>query len=164
MARKAFYSFHYDPDNWRASKVRNMGVVEKNPLASSNKWEEIKQEGDDAIERWINANQKGRSIVIVLIGAKTAGRKWVKYEIEKGWNDGRALLGIHIHNLEDRLGNQSSKGSNPFGAFSVDGKKLSSVVKAYDPPRSTSSGVYNYISANLADWIEEAIAIRKLYS
>jgi hypothetical protein len=39
MARKAFYSFHYDPDNWRASKVRNMGVIEKNPLASSNKGE-----------------------------------------------------------------------------------------------------------------------------
>src|SRR5215212_11045978 len=124
MARKAFYSFHYDPDNWRASKVRNMGVIEKNPLASSNKWEEIKQEGDDAIKRWINTNQKGRSIVIVLIGAKTAGRKWVKYEIEKGWNDGRALLGIHIHNLTDRLGNQSSKGSNPFGAFKVGDKKL----------------------------------------
>ena len=141
-----------------------MGVIEKNPLASSNKWEEIKQEGDDAIRQWINANQKGKSIVIVLIGAKTAERKWVKYEIEKGWNDGRALLGIHIHNLEDRLGNQSSKGSNPFGAFSVDGKKLSSVVKTYDPPRSTSSGVYNYISANLADWIEEAVEIRKPYS
>lgn len=163
MVRKAFYSFHYNPDNWRASKVRNMGIIEKNPLASSNKWEEIKQEGDDAIRRWINANQKGRSIVIVLIGAKTAGRKWVKYEIEKGWKDGKALLGIHIHNLEDRLGNQSSKGSNPFKAFSVNGRNLSSIVKAYDPPRSTSSGAYNYISANLADWIEEAIEIRKLY-
>ncbi len=164
MARKAFYSFHYDPDNWRASKVRNMGVIEKNPLASSNKWEEIKQEGDDAIKRWINANQKGKSIVIVLIGAKTAGRKWVKYEIEKGWNDDRALLGIHIHNLTDRLGNQSSKGSNPFEAFKVGDKKLSSIAKTYDPPLSTSAGVYGYISANLADWIEEAIEIRKRYS
>ena len=163
MARKAFYSFHYVPDNWRASKVRNMGVIEKNPLASSNKWEEIKQEGDGAIKRWINDNQKGKSIVIVLIGAKTAGRKWVKYEIEKGWNDGRALLGVHIHNLEDRFGDQSSKGANPFAGFTVEGKKLSSIVKAYDPPRSTSSGVYNYISANLADWIEEAIEIRKSY-
>jgi hypothetical protein len=28
MPRKAFYSFHYVPDNWRASQVRNMGVVE----------------------------------------------------------------------------------------------------------------------------------------
>jgi len=50
------------------------------------------------------------------------------------------------------------------GAFKVGEKKLSSIVKAYDPPRSTSAGVYDYISANLADWIEEAIEIRKLYS
>ena len=82
MARKAFYSFHYVPDNWRASQVRNMGVIEQNPLASSNQWEEIKRQGDSAIKRWIDTNQKGRSIVIVLIGAKTAGRKWIKYEIE----------------------------------------------------------------------------------
>lgn len=70
----------------------------------------------------------------------------------------------HIHNLEDRLGDQSSKGKNPFEGFYVGEKKLSSIVKAYDPPRSTSAGVYNYISANLADWIEEAIEIRKRYA
>ncbi len=81
----------------------------------------------------------------------------------KGWKDGRAVLGIHIHNLEDSLGNQSSKGANPFGGFTVEGKKLSSIVKAYDPPYSTSKYVYSHISSNLADWIEEAIEIRKLY-
>ena len=161
MARKAFYSFHYKPDNWRVSKVRNMGVIEGNQLASDNEWEEIKLGGAPAIERWINAQQKGKSIVIVLIGAKTAERKYVKYEIEKGWNDNRALLGIYIHNLTDRDGNQSSKGANPFKAFKVGEKNLSNIVKAYDPPRSTSKGVYSYISENLADWIEEAIEIRK---
>ncbi|MEW8354447.1 MAG: TIR domain-containing protein [Candidatus Thiodiazotropha sp.] len=25
MARKCFYSFHYNPDNWRVSTVRNIG-------------------------------------------------------------------------------------------------------------------------------------------
>lgn len=28
MARKAFFSFHYKHDNWRAAEVRNMGVIE----------------------------------------------------------------------------------------------------------------------------------------
>jgi len=163
VARKAFYSFHYNPDNWRASQVRNMGVIEGNQLASSNRWEEIKRLGDPAIKSWISANQKGKSIVIVLIGAKTAERKWVKYEIEKGWNDGRALLGIHIHNLLDRYGNKSSKGRNPFENFKVGTRKLSSIVTAYDPPFSTSKNVYKYIAENLADWIEEAIELRKLY-
>jgi hypothetical protein len=161
MARKAFYSFHYVPDNWRASQVRNMGVIEKNPLASSNRWEEIKRQGDSAIKKWIDTNQKGRSIVIVLIGANTAGRKWIKYEIEKGWNDNRALLGINIHNLLNRYGEKSSKGRNPFGDFTVGTKRLSSIARAYDPPYTKSTSVYKYINENLADWIEEAIEIRK---
>ena len=38
MARKAFYSFHYKNDNWRASTVRNIGSVEGNKPASDNDW------------------------------------------------------------------------------------------------------------------------------
>jgi len=34
MARAVFYSFHYKPDNWRASKVRQMGALEGNQLLS----------------------------------------------------------------------------------------------------------------------------------
>ncbi len=30
---RAFYSFHYDPDNWRAAMVRNIGAVEGNKSA-----------------------------------------------------------------------------------------------------------------------------------
>ncbi len=43
MARRAFYSFHYIPDNWRASQVRNMGVVDGNKPATDNDWEAIKK-------------------------------------------------------------------------------------------------------------------------
>ena len=48
MARRAFYSFHYKQDNWRAAKVRNMGVVEGNKPATDNDWEAIKQGGGSA--------------------------------------------------------------------------------------------------------------------
>jgi hypothetical protein len=37
---------------------------------------------------------------------------------------------------------------------------LSSIVKAYDPPYSSSTSVYDYIKENLADWVEKAISIR----
>ena len=37
---------------------------------------------------------------------------------------------------------------------------MSSIVKAYDPPYSTSTNVYDHIKGNLADWIEKAIEIR----
>ncbi|HID9656758.1 TPA: hypothetical protein ACXJN2_003600 [Serratia marcescens] len=41
--------------------------------------------------------------------------------------------------------------------------KLSTITKAYDPPYSTSTNVYNHIKENLAEWVEEAIRIRENY-
>lgn len=163
MARRAFYSFHYKPDNWRASQVRNMGVVEGNRPASDNDWETIKKGGDSAIQKWIDGQLKGKSVAIVLIGTNTAGRKWIKYEIKKAWIDGKGLVGIYFHKLKDSDGNQSSKGSNPFDGFNIDETSLSKIVKAYDPPYSTSTYVYDHIKENLANWIEKAIEIRGKY-
>ena len=165
MARRVFFSFHYEADNWRTSQVRNIGVVEGNRPVTDNKWEEIKKGGTKAIQDWIDGQLTGKSCTIVLIGAKTAGRKWIKYEIEKSWNDGKGVLGIYIHNLLDSNGEKSTKGGNPFTDFTMkrDGKKLSSIVKVYDPPYSKSTSVYNHISANIADWVEEAISIRDNY-
>ncbi|AFY60228.1 TIR domain-containing protein [Synechococcus sp. PCC 6312] len=163
MARKVFYSFHYNPDNWRASQVRNMGIVEGNRPASDNDWETVKRGGDKAIQKWIDDQMYGKSVAIVLIGQNTAGRKWIKYEIEKAWKDNKGVLGIYIHNLKDKDGNQSIKGNNPFDDFTIGDKIMSSIVAAYDPPFLTSTYVYNHIYNNLADWIEKAIEIRARY-
>lgn len=165
MARRTFYSFHYKPDNWRASQVRNMGVIEGNRPVSDNDWEQIKRGGDKAIQKWIDEQLKGKSCTIVLIGAKTAGRKWIDYEIEKSWNDEKGVLGVYVHNLLDADKNKSAKGENPFAHFTMkrDNKKLSSIVKAYDPPYSNSKNVYAYIKENLATWVEDAISIRENY-
>lgn len=165
MARRVFFSFHYKADNWRAAQVRNIGVVEGNEPVSDNDWETIKKGGDKAIQNWIDSQLKGKSCTIVLIGNTTAGRKWIKYEIEKSWNDGKGLLGIYTHSLKDKDGRQSAKGRNPFEDFTMkrDGKKLSTIVKAYDPPYSTSTDVYDHIKKNLEYWVEEAISIRDNY-
>jgi hypothetical protein len=163
MARKTFFSFHYKPDNWRAAQVRNMGVIEGNEPVSDNDWEAITEKGDKAIQEWIDGQLSGRSCSIVLIGAATAGRKWIKYEIKKTWDDEKGLVGVYIHNLKDADGNQSSKGRNPFADFTIGDKNLSSIVKAYDPPYSTSTNVYDHIKENLAAWVEEAISIRANY-
>lgn len=163
MARRAFYSFHYKLDNWRASQVRNMGVIEGNKPASDNDWETVKKGGDKAIKKWIDDQLYGKSVAIVLIGEKTAGRKWINYEIENAWNNNKGVLGIYIHNLKDSNGEQSNKGLNPFTGFNVNGKPLNDIVKAYDPPYLTSVYVYDYIKENLAGWIEKAIEIRNKY-
>jgi len=163
MGRNAFYSFHYKPDNWRASQVRNMGVIEGNRPCSDNDWESITSGGDEKIKKWIDAQLYGRSCVVVLIGTNTAGRKWINYEIVRGWNDSKGVVGIYVHNLQNSAQEQCAKGSNPFDniTYGDSGRKLSSIVKAYDPPYSTSTAVYNHIKQNLATWVDEAVSIRK---
>jgi hypothetical protein len=163
MARRVFTSFHYVPDNWRANQIRNMGKIEGNSIVSSNKWEEVTKGGDKAIEKWIDDNMSGKSCVIVFVGEKTAGRKWIKYEIKKAWDEGRGIFGINVHNLKDSEGNQANKGRNPFEDFTIEKTAMSSIVKCYNPPYTTSTNVYDYIKEYIEDWIEEAINIRNGY-
>ena len=160
MSRKVFFSFHYKPDNWRASKVRNIGKLEGNSPASDNDWESVTKGGDAAIKKWIDDQMYGRSCVVVLVGSKTAGRKWIDYEIKKAWNDGKGLLGIHINKLTDANGNTAAKGGNPFDSFTVDRIPMTQLVKCHTPSGSTSSSTYNSISDNIESWIEDAIAAR----
>ncbi len=163
MARKVFFSFHYQPDNWRAAQVRSIGVIEGNNPVSDNDWEDIADGGDTAIEKWISDQMSGKSCVVVLIGSNTAGRKWINHEIKKAWNDGKGIVGIHIHNLKNSSGEQSIKGSNPFSWVTVKGDNMSSIVKVYDPPYLISTNVYDHIKNNIEDWVEEAIEIRNNY-
>ena len=110
MVRRVFYSFHYEPDNWRAAQVRNIGSIEGNRPATDNDWETVKKGGDAAIKRWIAGQMEFRSCTVVLVGSNTANRKWINHEIVKSWDDGMGVVGIHIHGLEDSGGYTSKKG------------------------------------------------------
>lgn len=163
MARKCFFSFHYQPDNWRVSKIRNIGAIEGNQAAKDNDWETVTGGGDKKIKEWIDGQMKGRTCTVVLAGSNTADRKWINHEIIESWNKGKGVLVIHIHNITDRNDKQSSKGANPlyYITLGTTEKRLSTIAKSYDPPRTTSKGVYSYIADNIDDWIEDAIQIRK---
>ena len=156
--RKVFYSFHYDNDVFRVQQIRNIGALEANEPVSTNTWEQVKRGGDPAIKRWIDENMENKSCLVVLIGSETANRKWVKYEIEKAWNDNRGVVGVYIHNINCMRSGTCYKGANPFdNIYFTDGRKLSSVVKAYNP---TPNNAYSDIKNNLESWIEEAISNR----
>lgn len=161
--RRVFHSFHFVRDSHRVAQVRQMGSVEGQTILSSNEWESIKAKGEASIKRWIDEQMAGKSCVVVLIGSQTAGRRWVNYEIERGWNTNKGLVGVYIHRLKNLRQEQDSKGGNPFGGFTVGNTPLSSIVKAYDPPFAASRDAYEYIKANLADWVEEAINIRRTH-
>ncbi len=163
LTHKVFFSYYHKLDNWRALQIRSVAPLECNASVSDSEWEKITAEGEFATERWINAQFYGRSCLVVLIGPGTAGRKWINYEINKAWVDNKGVVGIYVHNLKDRLGNQSAKGANPFDRFMIEGgaRKLSSVVKAYDPPYLTSPEVFSHIATYIAEWVDEAIAMRR---
>lgn len=162
MARRIFYSFHYKPDATRASQVRQIGALEGNKPVSDNDWEKITMGGDAAIKKWIASQLKGRSCTVVLVGRNTAGRKWINYEIVESWDAGMGVVGIRIHGLKNILGNIVKMGKNPFDYIDYDDKKkLSAIVKCYNPAGKNSKERYAWITKHLANAVEEAISIRK---
>ena len=136
MARKAFFSFHYKPDNWRASQVETYaGVTERKPSSFRQRLGEHHGPGKkSSVDRRnrIAGQLSGRTRAVVLVGTETASRKWVNYEIDEAWKKGLGVVGVHIHGLKDASQNQSTKGSNPFFGHSVNRTPMSSIVKLYD--------------------------------
>lgn len=160
MKRRVFFSFHYALDNWRASQVRNIGAVEGNTPVTDNDWETVKSGGEHAIRRWIDRQMKNRTCAVVLVGAQTAGRRWINYEIRHAWESRMGVVGIRVHGLKDRDEQTTIPGSNPFSTLFVNGRSLGNIVRCYGPPGTGSKGHYAWIAEHLAAAVEEAIRIR----
>ncbi len=143
MARRVFFSFHYERDVWRASVVRNSWVTKADREAAgffdAGIWEEAKKKGQQAIERMIDGALVGTTVTAVLIGAQTARREYVQYEITQSIARGNGLLGVRIHRIKDQVGNTDTDGPNP----------LPSTYPVYD---WVSDNGYN----NFGDWVEKA--------
>lgn len=163
--RQVFYSFHYKPDSWRASQVRNIGTIEGNKPAPDNDWETIVGAGAEEIKKWIKKQMNYRTCTIVLVGNNTANRRWINYEIIQSWNAGMGVVGICIHGLKNNDGYISKHGENPFDYINYgnNGTKLSAIVKCYDPPGAHSKERYAWISKYLSEIVEGAIETRAKY-
>jgi hypothetical protein len=98
---------------------------------------------------------------VVLIGAVTASRPWVQYEIKHSHELGLGLFGIHVHALKDAKGRQSVKGASPFEAPESGLGTLATRVPVFDPPETDSKLAYRHIADNMARWAEEAVAAAK---
>jgi hypothetical protein len=139
--RRTFFSFHYARDVWRAGNVRNIGAIDpvaRAGFSDASLWEEAKKKGDTAIQRLILDGLKNTSVTVVLIGAETASRRWVKYEIEESIARSNGLLGVRIHGLRDQHGNTDVPGP---------------------VPKAISDGgypVYGWDRTRLGTWVEKA--------
>lgn len=155
--RQVFFSFHYDNDNWRAGQVRNMGKVDSSSTFSDNDWEEVKEKTESKIKEWIDEQLNKRSCLVVLIGEKTANRKWINYEIKRAYELNKGIVGIYIHKLKNVFGKQDSKGANPFDYYNINGVPMSKYVKCFESNWSSSENVYNGIKDHIEDLIEYGI-------
>ncbi len=190
MARRVFFSFHYERDVWRSNVVRNSWVAkpdrEEAGFIDSAEFEALKRQGEEAIKRWINKQLDGTSVTVVLIGAETYKREWVRYEIIKSFDKGNGQLGIYIHNIKDKNGYPDYIGKNPFEylMLSIDNtgrarycewngskwilfSKYPNCSLSFDAKYrgknyqfSNMYSVYDWVSdngfSNLGDWIEKA--------
>src|SRR3970040_1348181 len=105
MARICFFSFHYQRDVWRVNQVRNIPNVTGCAAAGfqdASLWEEAKKKGDAAIKKLIDDGLLGTTVTVVFIGAKTAGRTYINYEIEQSINRGKRILWVQNHHLKDK--------------------------------------------------------------
>ncbi len=152
-----FLSFHYDRDAHRVQQIMNMGVIDGQAIMNSQDWEAAKKKGKGAVETWINEQMKYKTAVVVLVGAQTASREWVKYEIAKAWDDKRPLVGVRIHGLKNLAEKTDTAGPNPFDNVSLkSGKKVSDYVQLHTPAGGDSKAVYASIQTNLKTWSDGA--------
>jgi hypothetical protein len=141
MARKVFFSFHYQKDVWRTNVVRNSNVVEGVAAAGfqdASLWEEAKKKGDAAIKKMIENALVGTTVTVVLIGAETAQRKYVTYEIEQSIARGNGLLGIYIDQIQDQNGRTTVRGAVP------------------EALRKAGAPVYAWDKSRFGEWVEAA--------
>jgi hypothetical protein len=156
MARRVFFSFHYDRDVRRVVQVRNSWVVrpdgQAQPFYDKAEFEEAKRRAG-GIEKWIEDQLNGTSVTVVLFGAETYEREWVRHEIKRSYQLGKGILAIDIHNLKDPQKGADVQGRNPLDYWSItrDGRSVpfSSLYKTYDWVRDDGY-------RNMATWIEAA--------
>jgi len=101
-------------------------------------WEETAKRGDDAVRKLIDTGLEGTSVTVVLVGAETASRKYVSYEIDKSVARGNGLLGVRINNIKDQNGRTDSLGAVP-----------AALTKA-------GVTVYTWEYGKLGEWVENA--------
>lgn len=155
MSRKVFFSFHYDNDVSRANVVRNSWITKPDRSTAGfidhAEFEKLKQRGSKAVTDWIDDQLMGSSVTVVLIGAETLQRPFVKYELEQSYKRGNAIIGIYINNIKNLAGQVSSRCST--SGIQVGNRNGSPIFFSQFP-------VYDWVNENgylnLGQWVEEA--------
>lgn len=162
MARRVFFSFHYEKDINRSMVVRNSWLIpgkEAVGFVDKAEFESIKKQGERAVRNWIDQQLQGTSVTVVLIGAETLERPFVQYEIRQSIKKGSAVLGVFIHNIKDMKSEETSEKGD---IHTVIGYRANGNPVYFD---EICDGVYDYCLnkgyKNLGNWIEDAVCSKE---
>lgn len=143
MAARTFFSFHYQRDIWRVNIVRNSNMIDGAAAAGwhdASLWEEAKRKGDAAIKRMIDQALERTTATVVCIGAQTANRTYVDYEILKSKERGNFIIGVRINHLKDRFGQADTRGPTPQRLLAI-GAKVVDFTTADALGREIAAGI-----------------------
>lgn len=160
MARRVFFSFHYENDINRSMTVRNSWVTKGKEAAGfidKAEFEQTKRKGDQAVYNWIDKQLEGTSVTVVLLGSETLNRPFVKYEICKSLQRGNAVIGIYIHGIRDM---RTLKYTTKANVHTIIGYYQNGSPAFFD---DVCDGIYDYTTQNgylnMGTWIEQAAKI-----
>ncbi len=143
MRTRVFFSFYYSRDRHRTRQVMDRWLAEPGaeatPFIARGELERMIHEGLPAIYRWVEEEVAQADVCVALIGADTAGRHFVEYEVAQAIRQGKPLLGVTIHGVPDHEGRVDPPGRNP----------LFPIFPVYDWVEDDGPG-------HLPRWIEEA--------
>lgn len=154
---RVFFSYHYENDICRVDQVRQRLLAWRHhapSLQDGSLWERAATRDERRLKAMIDRALHTTAVTVVLIGAETADRKYVLYEIEKSVALGRGVVAVYIHQLRDAFGRTAPRGPNPLD-------------KLRDPettrPLSRLFETYDWVDddgpSNLGHWIEAAVRL-----
>lgn len=156
MARRVFFSFHYERDVRRIMQIRKSWVVRPGdsaqPFYDAAEFEEAKRRVG-GIEKWIEEQLAGTSVTVVLFGAETYDRPWVIHEIKRSYELNKGILAIDIHNVKDPQNGTDRQGKNPLSYWST---KRNGADVPFDRIYNTYDWVRDNGYQNMPSWIESA--------
>lgn len=153
MARKVFFSFHY-ADILLVSQIRNSWRIrpgaDTQPFHDRAEWERVKRQSPSTIKSWIDSQLKGSSVTVVLVGADTYSRSWVKYEIESSIAQKKGIIFIDLGGMTTTQGYAYRSGTS----------LASRILTRTGQPLSHYYRTYNWVRDrgyhNMETWIENA--------
>ena len=98
MARRVYFAFDYQ-DVFAVNQIRRAGQfvdVSVAGFTDASQWEKLKEKDPAVIKAAIDNALINTSVTVVCVGARTADRRWVKYELAASRDRPNGLLGVYL--------------------------------------------------------------------